>query len=124
MIIFGNVWLTKTINHEDDRFKNYLRLINLRNDYVHANLVKSLESYVIEEDEYTFILENEDQSLIPTDINNLDFKHVEFAKKCVDEIIDLVFESMDVRTRREFKKVIYDEQIEVEDEDGILMPIN
>jgi hypothetical protein len=33
----------KTINHEDDRFRNYMRLINLRNDYIHANLIRALE---------------------------------------------------------------------------------
>lgn len=36
----------KTIPHEGDHFRNYLRLI-FKNDYIHANLVRALESYVM-----------------------------------------------------------------------------
>ena len=120
--IYCDGFKTKTINHEDDRFKNYLRLVNLRNDYVHANLIKSLERYIIEEDDHTFILENEDTSDIPSNINELELKHVELAKKYIDDIVELVFESMETKTKREFKSIIFDSEIEVEDEDGILIP--
>jgi len=120
--IYCDGFKTKTINHEDDRFKNYLRLVNLRNDYVHANLIKSLERYIIEEDNHTFILENEDTSDIPSNINELELKHVELAKKYIDDIVELVFESMETKTKREFKSIIFESEIEVEDEDGVLIP--
>ena len=58
---------------------------------------------------------------ISTNINQLDLVHVELAKKYVDDVAALVFESMETRTRREFKSVIFDSEIEVEDEDGIFM---
>jgi len=112
----------KIINYEDERFKAYLRLVNLRNDYVHANLIKSLERYIIEEDDYTFIIENEETNEIPTNINELELKHVELAKSIIDQIIELVFESMEPKTKREFKKLIYNQEIEMLEEDGALMP--
>lgn len=112
----------KIINNEDERFKAYLRLVNLRNDYVHANLIKSLERYIIEEDDYTFIIENEDTNEIPTNIDELELKHVQLAKGIIDQTIELVFESMEPKTRREFKKIIYDQEIEMLEEDGSLMP--
>jgi len=120
--IYCDGFKTKVINHEDDRFKNYLRLINLRNDYVHANLVKRLERYIHEEDDYTFIIENEDTSDIPTNISELELKHIHIAKECIDKIVELVIESMDTRTRKEFRNIIFQGEIEVEDEHGILIP--
>lgn len=120
--IYCDGFKVETINHEDSRFKNYLRLINLRNDYVHANLIKRLERYVHKEDDFTFIIENEDNSDIPTNFNELQLEHVELAKKYIDEVIELVLESMKTKTKREFKDIIFEAEIEVEDEDGILIP--
>jgi hypothetical protein len=120
--IYCDGFKTKTINHEDERFKNYLRLVNLRNDYVHANLIKSLERYIISEDKHTFIIENEENSDIPTNITQLELKHVELAQKCIDDVVELVFEAMEPKTKREFKRIIYDSEIEFEDDEGILIP--
>ena len=120
--VYCDGFKTKTINHQDDRFKRYLKLVNLRNDFVHANLNKSLEQYVITEDNHTFIIENEDNSEIPSNINKLQHEHIELTKEIIDDVIDLVFESMETKTRREFQRLIYDNEIEVEDEDGVLVP--
>lgn len=120
--IYCDGFKVKTISNEDDRFKNYLRLVNLRNDYVHANLVKSLERYIVLEDEHTFIIENEENSDIPSNITQLELKHVELAKNIIDGVVELVFESLDTKTKREFKRIIHEIEIEVEDEDGILIP--
>jgi hypothetical protein len=121
--VYCNGFKTKTIDYNDNRFKNFLRLVNLRNDYVHANLIKSLERYIINEDDHTFIIENEETSEIPTNINELELKHVELAKKYIDEIVELVLESMEPKTKREFKIVISETEIQVIDEDGILIPL-
>lgn len=120
--IYCDGFKTKTINNEDIRFKNYLRLVNLRNDYVHANLIKSLERYIVSEDNHTFIFENEENTDIPSNISNLELKHVELAKKYIDDIVELVIESLEPKTKREFKKIIFEREIEVEDEDGVLIP--
>ena len=121
--IYCEGFKTKTINHQDHRFKKYLHLVNLRNNYIHANLIKSLERYIVEEDNHTFIIKNEENLDIPSNINELELKHVELAKKYIDDIVELVFESMETKTRREFKSIIFEREIEVEDEDGILIPI-
>lgn len=120
--IYCDGFKSKTINNEDIRFKNYLRLVNLRNDYVHANLIKSLERYIVNEDDYTFIFENEENTDIPTNINNLELKHVELAQKYIDDVVELVIESLEPKTRREFEKIIFEREIEVEDDNGVLIP--
>jgi hypothetical protein len=114
----------KTINHEDDRFRNYLRLINLRNDYIHANLIRALESYVIEEDNMTFLIENEDNSQIPSNISQLQPEHVKLCRKYIDDMIVLIFESMTQKSKREFKKVAFAYSISIEEEEGEYIPHN
>jgi hypothetical protein len=43
--------------HDDSRFKEYFKLVNIRNDFVHANIVDSLKSFMLLEDSFTFILD-------------------------------------------------------------------
>ena len=108
----------KTINREDERFKKYFKLVNLRNDFVHANIVKTHERYIIKEDNYIFILENEDASLIPMNINNLNDEHISQTRNIIKDIVNLVLESMTNRQRNSFERVLYDEIIEVINNDN------
>jgi len=95
-----------------------MKLINLRNNYVHANLVKTFERHLILEDGYTFILEHEDAEDIPTNINRLEQHHVIHVQNCIDQAVEFVLESMKPKVKREFSQVIYEEDIEIEEEDG------
>lgn len=121
--IYCEGFKVKTINYEDERFKEYLRLINLRNDFVHANLNKSLERYLVKEDNCIFIIENDKPEGISSNFNKLTEENVIQAKNTINNIIELIFESLETKTKREFKRIIYQDEIEVEDEDGILIPI-
>lgn len=123
MPIYCEGFKTKTIDQTDERFKNYLRLVNLRNDYVHANLIKSLERYLIEEDGYTFIIENEDNLDIPSNINQLEYDHVQKAKAYIDDVVELVIESMKPQTKKTFEKIIRTSDIQIKDDNGIFTPI-
>ena len=119
--VYCSGFRNKTIDEDDIRFKNYLKLVNLRNDYVHANLIKSLERYIVVEDDYTFIIENDNNSEIPKNINELTEKHVLLAKNIIDNLVELIFESMKPKIRREFKEAIYTQEIEVIEEEGSLL---
>ncbi|MEQ7799759.1 hypothetical protein ABDJ41_08080 [Pedobacter sp. ASV1-7] len=123
MPVYCNGFKTKTIDQSDERFKNYLRLVSLRNDYVHANLIKSLERYSIEEDGYTFIIENEDNLDIPSNINQLEYDHVHKAKGYIDGIVELVVESMKPKTKKIFEEIIYLNDIQIKDDNGIFTPV-
>lgn len=103
----------KVINFEDERFDNYLKLINLRNNFVHANMVKTLEKYVLEEDNYKFIIENKEDDFIPTNFSLLELKHIVIVKETIKGIIDLVLESMTQKQMKTVKRVIYKDVIEV-----------
>jgi hypothetical protein len=121
--VYCNGFNVRTVSNTDERFKNYMRLVNLRNDFVHANLIKSLERYVLNEDNKVFIIENEETSEIPTDIELLGKQDILLAKKYIDDIIELVFESMNLKTRKKFKKIIYQREIQVRDFDGVFIPL-
>lgn len=116
--IYCEGFKVKTLDGNDPRFKNLMKLINLRNNYVHANLVKTFERHLIQEDGYTFILEHEDAEDIPTNINRLEQRHVIHAQSCIDQAVEFVLESMKPKAKREFSQVIYEEDIEIEEEDG------
>lgn len=123
--IYCDGFKTVLINMEDIRFRDYQKLVELRNDYVHAKLVKSNESYIIKEDNYTFFVEDENSSKnpIPKNINNLELKHIQLAKSYIDGIIELVLDSMKPKIRKEFESIIYDEEIEVQIKDGVYMVV-
>jgi len=75
------------------------------------------------EDGYTFIIENEHRGELPNNISHLTHEHVLIAKKYIDDMVDMVIELLNVKTKREFKKVLFEEEIEVEDIGGVLIPI-
>jgi hypothetical protein len=103
----------KSIDTNDDRFKNFLRLITLRNDYVHANIVATMQQHLISTDGHTFLLYLEESGIFPTNIEWLNFPHVELAKKYVDEMIDLITENLKQRQRKSVREMIQYEQIEI-----------
>jgi hypothetical protein len=111
--VYCNGFNVTLINHEDERFKAYLRLVNLRNDFIHANLTKSSESYFIEEDNISFILEHEENREIPSNISKLSLEHIKIAKLTIDNILNLVFESMKSNSKKKFKEIMSEETISI-----------
>jgi hypothetical protein len=97
--------------------------VNLRNDFVHANLTKSLIRHIVDEDGHTFVFGNDDDSIVSANFSLLGLPHVEHSRQIIDNVISLVIEAMTARTKREFNSIIYDPHIQIHLEDGLLIPV-
>lgn len=110
------------LDPENDAFKNFHSLANLRNDFVHANLTKPMMNPVIYEDDFEFVI-NVDSATsigIPSNFREFESQHVEMAKNITQALIDYVVEAMTPRYRREFEAIVNEEYIKVEYENGQL----
>lgn len=120
--IYCECFRENVIDPENDAFRKYHSLANLRNDFVHANLTKPMMSPVIKEDGYDFVIEPDSSTNIgiPTNFRDFETVHVEIARDVTQSLIDYVVSSMGPRYRREFEKILNDEHIVVEYENGQL----
>jgi hypothetical protein len=102
------------IDKNDERFKNYHRIVNLRNDFVHANLIKSEESQVFIEDDFEFIYLSNSDVQIPKDFSKISIENVDTARKYILDMIDLVFESMKRTYRIDLENQLENEVIQID----------
>jgi hypothetical protein len=112
---YCNGFKNKLIDDSDDRFKNYLRLVNLRNDFVHANFIKSEERQVIQVDDLDFIYLNNSDDFIPKDFSQISIEHLETTEKCIIDATHLVFESMRPSYARHFIGILGGESIQIDE---------
>lgn len=105
--------------YESEAFKQFHSLANLRNDFVHANLIKPMMNPVIYEDDIEFVIKTDSTTTIGIPSNFCEFEshHVQQAKEITQNLIDYVVSSMGPRYRREFEYVMDQEYIKVEYED-------
>lgn len=110
------------LDSENDAFKNFHSLVNLRNDFVHANFTKPMMNPVIYEDGFEFVVDVDSSTSIgiPSNFREFESEHVELAKNITQALIDHVVEAMSPRYRREFEEILSEEHIKVEYESGQL----
>lgn len=111
------------IDHTTEEFKRFHSLINLRNDFVHANLTKSMRSPIVVEDGFRFIVPTTaaESKELPRNFSDLDIAHLETVKEILDGMVERLIEHMRPRFRKEFKFIMENDYIEVEYEDGIMV---
>jgi hypothetical protein len=102
------------IDDSDDRFKKFLRLVNLRNDFVHANFVKSEERQLIKVDNIDFVHVNTSDEIIPKDFGQISIEHLEVTEKCIIDATHLIFESMKPKYARHFTELLSAEAIQID----------
>ena len=110
----------KVIDHNSEAFKRFHSIVNLRNDFIHANLTKPMRRAVVEEDNYSFIVEStrRDKYGLPKSITDLSYDDLERVRKSIDEMTSLLVGTMTPRFRHEFRRVMKEEYIQVRIEDG------
>jgi hypothetical protein len=113
------------IDHTSDQFRNFLSIVNLRNDFVHANFMTPMRIPIIVEDDYTFVIEPVDTAFrgIPRSFAELEAEHIETVKQAIDDMIEKLLDHMQPRFKREFKEIINRDYIEVGYEDGVMVVI-
>jgi hypothetical protein len=113
----------KPIDHTTDAFRNFLRLVDARNNFVHANVTKFMKTAVVSYDGDTFLLRSDggqNKSLVPSSITNIGIEEIESMKIAIDAILDQIINSMKPKHRRQFKNVMFNESINVEYVNGAI----
>jgi hypothetical protein len=96
------------ISIEDELFKAFQYLTNIRNDFLHANIVKGMETHIIQQqDDYLLRIKEESQakygiSANPSKITNYD---VIRAQRLVRKIIAKIIQGLSVRMQYVFAMV-------------------
>lgn len=109
------------IDPSDDRLRNFLRLVNFRNDYVHANIIPSLHQYLIRTDGHTFLIEPADIGVFPKSIEAVKLTDALRAREYIDGIIAMIIEKLKPKRRKLIKELFNQPAIEVEEKDGKLI---
>ncbi|NCS36189.1 MAG: hypothetical protein GPJ14_18870 [Microcystis aeruginosa G11-01] len=110
------------LDPETKAFKDFHSLVNLRNDFVHANFTKPMMNPIICEDGFEFGINTDSATSIgiPNNFSDLQSAHVDTAKNITQELIDYVVAAMSLRYRKKFKSIMYWDYIKVESKDGQL----
>ena len=110
------------IDHTTNAFKNFHTLANLRNDFIHANLTKSMRTPVVRYEGAMYLIRasiNTSDGSIPASLSSFGIEDLTRVKSAVDDIAAQLLASMKPRFRREFGAVMNDDHINVVYEDGI-----
>ena len=123
--VYCECFQSSPIDHTSDAFKNFHSIVNLRNDFVHANFTKSMKTPMVVEDDYVFFVEATNNYVggIPRDFAELGVEHIETINQVIDDIVEELLKHMQPRFRREFEQVIYEPYVEVADEDGEMVVV-
>lgn len=96
----------KNVIENDEVFKKYRAIINLRNDYVHGNVVEPMRYVVHESDDLHFLINRDHQSQnaygLPKNVSELKQEDIEFVQRTIEEMIDKIVTSMSPLYRMDF----------------------
>ena len=129
--IYCSCFYVVSLDHRSDIFKNFQKLIDVRNDFVHANLTKAMTMPLVRCDDMSFLLnENAGDTGedIPHNPDSLSREHIDAVNARVDALIEFVLNSMKPRFRRKLKSIIDEDFISVQlsdyrKDDGLALDI-
>ena len=119
--IYCDCFTGKPLDREHAAIKAFGRIVNTRNDLIHANLTKGMKTPVVVHDRCTFYLpiEQPRQPFAVNSISDLGIDELKAIKTVIDELIAYLVASMNPRDRKVFGSVMHDEFIHVEYVDGV-----
>lgn len=117
--VYCDCFSGQAIDHTSDVFKKFHTIVNLRNDFVHANITQSMSSPVVSEDGFEFVLDRTlDKAFQGKNILSFTPARVASMTTAIDEMIEVLLASMKPKFRSEFRKVMKNSYIRVTIEDG------
>ena len=121
--IYCDCFAGRPIDHTTKAFKAFHSLANIRNDFIHANLTKSMRTPIVTHEGSIYAVESSTASgaTLPRSYSELGIDELTDVKATIDAIVAQLVESMKPRVRRQFKSFMNDSFIHVAYEDG--MPI-
>lgn len=111
---YCNGFKVDVIDKNDERFKNYSRIVIIRNDFVHANFIKSEMEPILREDGIEFRYLKDINDAMPKDFGKIGLSHVNVARDYIQGVIDLILESMNQTHLNEFKLLMDFEAIQID----------
>ena len=119
--VYCDGFKSKTIDNHSETFKKFHSIVNLRNDFIHANLTKPMRLPIVTESDFSFIVPPEilDKNGFPRSIDGLTPDSIETVKKSIDDMVSLLANSMEPKFRHEFNKILDQEYITIFMDDGV-----
>jgi len=123
--VYCNCFSDKTFDHTSDVFKQFHSIVNLRNDFIHANFTQPMKRAIVTEDGHTFIVEQSSRykNGLPKSIDGLTKEDLELIKDNINAMTDMLVQSMKPRFRREFRNILPEDYIEVAVEEGEMIVV-
>lgn len=123
--LYCDCFSDKSLDHTSNAFKQFHSIVNLRNDFIHANFTKPMKRTIVIEDGYTFIVEqsSRDKNGLPKSIDALTEDDLNLVKESINQMIDMLAESMKPRFRREFRNILEEDYIQVIIEEGDMIVV-
>jgi hypothetical protein len=108
------------IKYKGDELDRYMAVVDLRNDFIHANLSPTMKTAVVKEDGCTFPIEQRETNKydIPKSLARLDVEHLRFVRQTIRDMAEAVLGSMNHKFRRDFGNALERDQIIIEQLDG------
>jgi len=123
--IYCTCFKHEVIDASTEEFHRFQYIVDLRNDFIHANITKPMKSSIVQEDDFVFWIDSEQSSKygLPRDATELDQHHLKFVRRAILDMVKIILDAMKPRYKREFSQVIYDEAINVgiDDEEFIVI---
>ena len=109
----------RPIDHSTDEFKKFHSLANLRNDFIHANLTKSMRTQIVEHEGAIYLNYANSKDILSIPFSSYGLEQIEEVKSIVDGMVAQIVGAMTPRFRKEFGEVLREPHIEVVFEDGL-----
>ncbi len=109
-----------TLQYTGDELGRYMPIVDLRNDFIHANMSSTMKMPIIQEDGYIFFVEHTATTShnIPKSLAALDVEHLSFVKQTITDMANAVINSMNHKFKHDFSTAMEREQIIIEQING------
>ena len=103
----------RAIDHHSEEFQRFQYVVNLRNNFVHANLTKPMRTSIVTDRNHDFVLLDESPAKygLPQNIVHLDVDHIKVVQATIDTMVRLVLDAMKPRYAHELKPVVMEDNI-------------
>ena len=118
--VYCECFSSLVLDPNNSEIRKFFSLVDLRNDFVHANLTKPMISPIVYEDDFEFFVEvkSENKLGISKNISELNFENLIETRKTVEGLVEYIINCMSLRYKREFESIIDIDYFKVQHEDG------
>ncbi|HVG29904.1 MAG TPA: hypothetical protein VM864_09415 [Pyrinomonadaceae bacterium] len=106
----------EVIDHRSEEFQRFQYIVDIRNDFIHANLTKPMTTALANEDGCIFSIASSSEGKygLPRNITDLNVAHLNFVQKTIEDMVSIVTERMKPRYKREFRAIVSEDRLIVD----------